>query len=215
MTIQASKTCRIVAIELKSMPRRLPNVPHLYIGLTTLSPDECFEKLQKGKRHPGFQDKWLKVCQEVLEHHEIFTDSKEAKKVLRKEKERLAREGHAINGSASKWHTYVVDLDPTGMTDVGEGYVYVGESSHTPEERYAIHKGDKPKPPAKDLRSKVVHKRGTGLNRKLMAELTPQPPVFTQKDSRALERSWARTLKKMKYRVEAGDATPGRKKAKK
>ena len=99
MTVQVSKTWRIVAIELKSMPRRLPNVPHLYIGLTTLSPDECFEKLQKGKRHPGFQDKWLKVCQEVLEHHEVFTDSKEAKKVLRKEKERLAREGHAINGS--------------------------------------------------------------------------------------------------------------------
>ena len=122
----------------------------------------------------------------------------------------MARLGYAINGIATVWHTYIVDLDSTGMTDVGKGYVYVGQTSHSPEERYAIHKGPKPTAPAKDLRSKVVHKRGIGLNYELMKQLTPKSPVYTHSDALRLEKTWAKKLHNMGFRVEAGDATPGR-----
>ncbi len=43
-----------------------------------------------------------------------------------------------------------------------------------------------------------------------MKQLTPASPVFTQVDALRLEKSWAKKLHKMGYRVEAGDATPDR-----
>ena len=103
-----------------------------------------------------------------------------------------------------------MDLDSSGTTDVGKGYVCVGQSSHTPEERFAIHNAPTPKVPAKDLRSKVVAKRGLCLNYELMTKLSPSSPVYTQEDALALEKKWAKKLHNMGYRVEAGDATPDR-----
>ena len=91
----------------------------------------------------------------------------------------------------------------------GRGDVCVGQTSHSREERYAIHKGPIPGAPAKDLRSKVVHKRGVGLNYELMKQLTSKSPVYTQPDALRLEKTWAKKLHVMGCRVEAGDATPG------
>jgi hypothetical protein len=59
----------------------------------------------------------------------------------------------------------------------------------------------------------VVHKKGVGLNYELMKQLTPSSPVFTKQDALALEKKWAKKLHNMGYRVEAGDATPGRENA--
>ena len=207
---------RIIAIELTSdMPRRKASLPHLYVGLTSVSVEERFINLQKGAGPKGLLGKHLKIRQDLLGTSEVFENPRTAKANLRHEKNRLTKLGYAINGIATAWHSYVVDLDPVGMTDVGKGYVYVGQTSHTPEERYSIHKGPKPAAPATDLRSKVVHKRGIGLNYELMKKLTPESPVFTQADALRLEKTWAKKLHGMGYRVEAGEATPGRKASKK
>ena len=210
MKNDAVKMWRLIAIELHSLPRRLPDVPHIYIGLTKLSVDERFNELSGGKGHEALQGKWLAPCQYVLQSGDGFADIKMAKQLLRQEKLRLARMGYGVNGSATVWHGYVVDLDSTGMTEIGKGYVYVGQTSHTPEKRFEIHRGPKPESPAHDLRSRVVHKRGVQLNYDLMSMLTPKGPVFTQKDAISLERAWAKKLHKQGYRVEAGDATPDR-----
>jgi hypothetical protein len=208
----SSKTgWRIIAIELDPvMPRRAPELPHLYIGLTKLALEERLAELKTGVGPKELTGTYLQLRQDILETSEDFSYAKNAKSALKREKNRLARLGYALNGISTVWQTYVVDLDPTGMTEVGKGYVYVGQTSHTPEERYAIHKGPKPVTPAKDLRSKVVSKRGVGLNYKLMKQLTPASPVFTQVDAIRLEKTWAKKLHKMGYRVEAGDATPDR-----
>ena len=102
----------------------------------------------------------------------------------------------------------------TDIPDPGKGYVYVGQTSHTPEERYKIHKAPKPEPPAIDLGVKVVRERGLGLNYVLAAELSPQPPFFLSEDALAAERTWAKTLYKREFKVDAGHVTPGRKKQK-
>jgi hypothetical protein len=202
---------RIIAVELTSdMPRRKPRMPHLYVGLTTIGIEERFSNLKNGAGPKDLVGKYVRLRQDLIEASDDFEHPRTAKAILRREKRRLAKLGLAINGIATIWHTYVVDLDPTGMTDVGKGYVYVGQTSHTPEERFAIHKGPKPAAPANDLRSKVVHKRGVGLNYELMKQLTPSSPVYTQQDVLALEKKWAKKLHNMGYRVEAGDATPGR-----
>lgn len=202
---------RIIAIELTSdMPRRKTSLPHLYVGLTSVSVEERFINLQKGAGPKDLVGKYVRTRQDLLESSEVYEHPRTARANLRREKKRLTKLGYALNGISTIWHTYVVDLDPTGMTDVGKGYVYVGQTSHTPEERYAIHKAPRRPAPAKDIRSKVVHKRGVGLNYELMKQLTPSPPVFTKQDALALEKKWAEKLHKMGYRVEAGDATPGR-----
>jgi len=40
---------------------------------------------------------------------------------------------------ARKFWVYVIELESTGLGDAGPGDVYVGETSKTPEERFAIH----------------------------------------------------------------------------
>ncbi len=206
-----SQAWRIIAIELNpAMPRRAPELPHLYVGLTKVAFEERLAELKDGVGPKELNGTYLHLRQDLIETTEDFSYAKNAKSALKREKNRLARLGYALNGISTVWHTYVVDLDPTGMTDVGKGYLYVGQTSHTPEERYAIHKAPKPEPPAKDLRSKVVAKRGLGLNYELMTKLSPSSPVYTQQDALALEKKWAKKLHNMGFRVEAGDATPGR-----
>ena len=202
---------RIVAVELDAaLPRRRMELSHLYVGLTKVTAEQRMQDLLDGAGPKDLTGSFRRLRQDLLNEVDDFESPRTAKASLRREKNRLARLGHAINGNVTVWHTYVVDLDPTGMTDVGKGYVYVGQTSHTPEERYAIHKGDRPEPPAHDLRSKVVNRRGVGLNYELMSQLTPSSPVYTQTDALRLEKAWAKKLHKMGYRVEAGDATPGR-----
>ena len=205
---------RLIAVELVGLPCRVDGIPHLYIGKTTKSVDERFSEFMEGKGLETFAGKWLRLRQDVLEFRGEISDKKQSEKILRSEKERLARKGHAINGSFSVWYTYVVDLDPTDVPDPGKGYVYVGQTSHTPEERYKIHKAPKPEPPAIDLGVTVVRKRGLGLNYVLGAELSPQPPFFLLEDALAAERIWAKTLYKRGFKVDAGHVTPGRKKLK-
>ena len=172
---------RIVAVELDhALPRRTPGLPHLYVGLTKVSIEERLVDLKSGAGPKELAGTYLHLRQDLIERTEDFSCAKNAKSALKREKKRLARLGHAINGISTVWHTYVVDLEPTGMTEVGKGYVYVGQTSHTPEERYAIHKAPKPEAPAKDLRSKVVAKRGLGLNYELMTKLSPSSPVYSQ-----------------------------------
>lgn len=206
----------IIIVELDSaMPRRIQEKPHLYIGLTFEWPEKRFNRVKSEKISPLYADHYERLRPDLSAFSEVGLPPEDAKRILAEEKLRLTREGFAINGDSTVWHAYVVDLDPTGVKDVGEGFVYVGQTSLTPEQRLAVHKGPKPKAPARDLRSGVVASKGLGLNYQLMMQLTPKSPVFTQKDALALEKSWAKSLHKMKYRVEAGDATPGRKKKKK
>ena len=209
LVISVERPWRLIAVELVDLPCRVDGIPHLYIGKTTKSIEERFSDFMEDKGPETFAGKWLKLRQDVLEFRGEIFDKKQIEKILRSEKERLARKGHAINGSFSVWHTYVVDLDPTDVPDPGKGYVYVGQTSHTPEERYKIHKAPKPEPPAIDLGVTVVRNRGLGLNYVLAAELSPQPPFFLLEDALAVERIWAKTLFKRGFKVDAGHVTPG------
>jgi hypothetical protein len=201
----------IIIVELDAtMSRRVPSLPHLYVANTVVTPESRFRQLQNGKGPEYARGRHLALRQDLNPFTDAANDELEAARRLEGLKRALTKDGYALNGISTTWHTYVVDLDPTGMTDVGKGYVYVGQTSHTPEERYAIHKAPRRPAPAKDIRSKVVHKRGVGLNYELMKQLTPTSPVFTKQDALALEKKWAKKLHNMGYRVEAGDATPDR-----
>ncbi len=213
MTSEVSKSgkWRLIAVELDAaLPRRAADKAHLYVSVCQTTPEERLIELQNGEGPETLGGTYRSLRQELLKRDKTYILRRSAISACRKEKKRLARRGHAINGSNAQWTTYVVDLDKTGVTRTDVGYVYVGQTSHTAEKRFEIHKGEKPPAPARDLRSGVVNRRGLNLNYDLMATLTPRPPVYTQDDALALEKVWAQKLEDMGYRVEAGDATPGR-----
>ena len=201
----------LIAVELDaSLPRRAVDKAHLYVSVCSVSPKERLVELQNGQGPETLLGTYRSLCQELLKRDKTFILKRSAMAACRKEKKRLARRGHAINGSNTQWTTYVINLDKSGVSGTEVGFVYVGQTSHTPEERFEIHKGEKPPEPAHDLRSGIVNRRGLELNYDLMASLTPRSPVYTLDDAEALEKVWAQKLVDVGYRVEAGDATPGR-----
>jgi len=194
-----------------TMSRRDSHQAHVYVGVSVEEPELRFQRLVERRVRTQFAGKFVRVMADLNPVHGIPLDTKSAKRSLETLKVDLARRGHAVNGIATKWSGYVIDLEPPlGMIDIGKGYVYVGQTRLTPDERFAVHKGAKPAPPKRDLRSKVVHRRGISLNRGLMSSLDPAGPVYTEEDALDLERAWAAELARRGFRVEAGDATPRR-----
>ena len=205
----ASKKYRIIAVELSDIiERRDPSRPNLYVGLSKVAPETRFEELLSGEGPENLRGHFKQLRMDLIEDVAEYSYMKQAKKALQREKRRLARQGHWLNGRRAVWHGYVIDLDTEGITNFGKGFVYVGQTSLTPEERFAIHKAPKPSPPARDLASRIVRRRGLRLNHELMEVMYPKSPVYTAADAKSLERSWAMKLKRTGYRVEAGDATP-------
>jgi hypothetical protein len=206
----------IFVVELdRTLPRREPSKPHVYVGISVEDPETRFARLASGKVNSQFSGQFVRLRPDLnpLNREPLSTDAVQGE--VESLKEGLARAGHAVNGDAKVWNCYVVDLEPpTGMTDFGKGYVYVGQSQWSPEERFAIHKGERPLSSKHDLRSRIVHRRGIALNKKLMSSLLPAGPFFTQKDALQAERQWALELDRRGYRVEAGDATPSRNRGK-
>jgi hypothetical protein len=77
------------------------------------------------------------------------------------------------------YHAYVIELDDgVGPRDSAEPWVYVGQSSRTPEERFAQHL-------AGFRASRSVRKHGVCLRPDLTAN---QPPLRTAQESKAYER---------------------------
>ena len=84
-------------------------------------------------------------------------------------------------------------------TDVGAGYVYVGETSHPREKRLQQHlTGESEK--GKDLSSNVVKDHGVDLN----LDLTPTSTYLTKKQAQKAERRLADRLRAKGYCVEGG-----------
>lgn len=210
---ETNRPYHILVVELdETLPRRDPQKPHLYVAVSVELPEKRFAHLVAGKGPAGLRGRYVNLRPDLNPDHGDELTPDVADEALRALKTLLARKGHAINGSATKWSGYVIDLaPPQGMTDIGKGYVYVGQTQLTPEARFAVHKGPKPVPPQRDVRSKIVARRGIALNWTLMQSLTPTGPVFTVHDALELERTWATELFRRGYRVEAGDATPTRK----
>jgi hypothetical protein len=100
---------------------------------------------------------------------------------------------------------YVVDLDPRVWRDrstmrranpkfmplTGKGFVYVGMTSHTPEERLAIHKA------GGQLSAPVVRRYGRGLLPKLYEAYAK----MTRADAEEMERYLAGRLRRKGYAV--------------
>jgi hypothetical protein len=93
----------------------------------------------------------------------------------------------------------VIELDPKGCKDPEKGFVYVGETSKTPEERYKEHLEGKRSKRGR-LYSREVRKYGKCLR----TDLAPEIRYFDGVSSKAAEKRWARKLRDEGYRVVGG-----------
>lgn len=129
------------------------------------------------------------------------TDQASAKLQKTELRRELSRRGYTVNKERTGvWNVYVVQLDEGEKENVGEGWVYVGESSRSPEERIEQHLSG-----ARNRRgplfSRTVNRHGLYLRTDLMRGL---PTWYSVADSKLAEVKLADRLRSEGYVVEGG-----------
>jgi len=179
------------------VPRRDPDKPNLYVGLTIEEPAIRYERLIRGYGPAWLRGHLVRLRGDLVSGPFLSRD--DAKLECRMAMRCLGSEGYTVNRDPRVWTVYVIEMDPKGCKNPGKGVVYVGETSKTPEERFKEHlKGKRNK--RGRLYSRSVHKYGT----RLRMDLAPEIKYFEGASSKAAEKRWARKLKDEGYKVVGG-----------
>jgi len=188
----------VIVVELDDVvPRRDPDKPNLYVGLTVEEPATRYERFNMGYGPAWLQGHLVRLRDDLVSGPLLFPDN--ARRERRMAIRCLKSEGYTVNRDTRVWTVYVIEMDPKGCKDPGKGFVYVGETSKTPEARFKEHiKGKRNK--RGRLYSRSVRKYGLGLR----LDLAPETRYFDAASSKAAEKRWARKLKDEGYKVVGG-----------
>jgi hypothetical protein len=179
------------------VPRRDPAKPNLYVAVTTQEPATRFGALMKGKGPSWLRGHLVGLRCDLSSGP--FLLQEEARAERRMAIKCLQGEGFTVNRGANVWTVYVIELDPKGRKDPGKGFVYVGMTSKTPEERFEQHKkGQRNK--RGPLFSPVVKKWG----KRLRMDLAPDTKYFDLASAKAAEKRWCLKMKDEGYRAVGG-----------
>jgi hypothetical protein len=197
----ADQRYTVFVVELDDvMPRRHPDLPNLYVGLAIDTPEARLMRIRNGASPRWVKGHIVSLRPDLSRWFEPadHETAKQHKTELRKE---LARRGYTVNrASTGVWNLYVIQLDESEKEDVGEGWVYVGESSRSPEERLEQHLSG-----ARNRRgplfSRTVKRYGQYLRPDLMRGL---PTLYSVGDSKHAEAELAERLRSDGYLVEGG-----------
>lgn len=190
----------IVVVELDETFKKCTDKPHLYVTYTSKAPEDLLEFLQSGKGPVWIGGRVVRLRQKLIPD---YKPTRSVTVVRRRAKElgtSLKNIGFAVNQDVAVYSVYVVNLDaekPPKLVNIGKRKhaVYVGQTSVSPEARYLQHKKlDESK---RNLSSKVVFHRGTGLNKTMM----PNRNVYTEDAALKLEEDLSLKLHKRGYRV--------------
>ena len=130
------------------------------------------------------------------------TTEMDARRQKRKLIKKLNNQAYTVNGDSRMWHVYVIELDDRVGPRVDDAFswIYVGETSIDPEDRFEQHKSG-----ARNRRgplfSRVVHDHGVDLRRDLYEHL---PPLYTAARAKDAERKLAERLATLGYSVRGG-----------
>lgn len=184
-------------------PRRRPDRSHLYIGITSLDPAERLRLDRKpaARTKAGVRDHGRRLRPDLAPPSEpmAIEDAQRTKRVL---VDRLRRDGWGANGERRVWRVYVIELsDDIGpRANPALPWVYVGQSSLTPEQRMAQHLGGVRNGNGK-LYSTWPHRYG----RRLLPELyEAEPERYCANDAKAAERELADRLRNAGYSLKGG-----------
>ena len=189
---------KLVVVELENVvPRRDDDKPNLYVGYVNAQVEGLDDVVSHSKD-------WV-IGREVelrqdLTRNTDFSTKKRAKSARAKLARKLSNNGYTVNQDTTVYRMYVIELDAEGISDVGRGYVYVGETSKPIEERFEQHRTNARSASGQKLASSVCYRRGLHLRH----DLIPSGVYFSRKASREAEARLAERLRKKGYRVEGG-----------
>lgn len=194
---------QVVVLELDDVvPRRDASKPNLFVGIV----DASLETLDEisaaitGAQHSEWIAGQVRSLRDDLTPATRFQTRKRAKKRKGELANKLSGQGFTVNRDTTVFRLYVIELNPEGVSDVGRGYVYVGETSKSIEERFHQHISDARDRNGGRIASKVVYRRGLHL----LTGLIPNRVYFTRDASREAEARLAEKLVRRGYRVEGG-----------
>ena len=190
----------IVVIELDGSFKKCTDKPHLYVTFTSKAPEQLLEHLQAGNGPKWIRGRAVTLLPKLVPGFKPTRSTKVAKHRVRELVASLKSLGYAVNQDSIVYTVYVIDLDidkPTKLKNIGRRgrAVYVGQTSKTPEARYLQHK--KQDGSKKNLSSRAVFQRGTGLNYALM----PVKNVYTKNAALRLEAELSLKLQNRGYKV--------------
>lgn len=189
----------VVVLELTDVvPRRHPKRPNLFVGVSMSPPEKrlAIERARKTRR--WYTDAIVRERSDLAPARR-FSSKETADRACERLTVRLNREGFTVNRDTRIWSVYVVELDPSAVSKPGRGFVYVGETSLSPEERFKQHL-DGSRNTRGPLFSRVVHKHGV----RLRPDLAPRRKFFDQISSRRAEKQHFDRLKSKGFNVRGG-----------
>ena len=193
-------TYRVVVLELTNVVSRIrTDRPNIYVGVTTRTAQQLADGLNRGEHKPAWVRNNVTRTRDDLAPQQTFThqEAKQHRDALIKE---LRTKGYTVNRTTDAYRTYVINLDNPDLEDPGKGYVYVGQTSKTPEQRLKEHLTGASSGKGHNLASRKVFKYGTQLNYNLMT----QRIYLTQQQALKAERRLAKRLRQQGYTVEGG-----------
>lgn len=179
------------------VPRRVPDKPNLYVALTIQEPAKKFGALLRGKGPAWLEGRLVGLRDDLTSGPFLLRE--EAEREKKAAIACLRQEGFTVNRGTGVWTVYVVELDPKGTKNPGKGFVYVGQTSRTPEERFEQHKKGK-RNKRGPLFSPVVRKWGL----RLRMDLAPDTVYFDRKSAESAEKRWAQKMRGDGYHVVGG-----------
>jgi hypothetical protein len=195
---------RLMVVELNdgAGPRRRPDRPNLYLGVTKGDPQERFERIQTAsKRHQVIRDHGIRLRADLTRNYSPTTEA-DARRQKGKLAHKLMRQGFTVNGDTRVWRLYVIELDDGvgPRASARHPWVYVGETSIPIEERFEQH------------RLGVRNRRGPLFARavrdhavRLRPDLFEHEPLhFTAADSKVAEALLAARLEAAGFSVKGG-----------
>jgi len=189
----------VVVFELDDVvPRRCSNLPNLYLGVSIQSLFERCESISAKK-----SDKWfsghIRRTRPDLCPSDQFSSRESARAAASAITKRLSSEGYTVNRNTRIWSVYVVELNEAAIPTPGLGYVYVGETFKSHEQRLTEHL-TRARNSKTRLFSPVVAKHGI----RLRPDLSPSGCLYSKEASKAAESAWATHLRSLGYVVEGG-----------
>jgi len=106
--------------------RRDPRLPHLHVGITITAPGDRLDAVWNKKRAKR-PNRWGSIRYDLMDDSSFATHSL-AGTGKQEMIERLSRLGHAVNGTATVYRTYVIELDDSDKPG-HLGWLYVGQTS--------------------------------------------------------------------------------------
>jgi hypothetical protein len=189
----------LIVIELDDVvERRDPRKPNLYVTKTVTPPEERFATIQRSKKKHWYTEHVIRLRTDLV-NTRTYTSSEDAQQALTKLRRKLSSEGYTVNRNTQVWTVYVIELDKAAVTNPGKGYVYVGETSRTPEERFEQHQEGARNKHGR-LYAGVVKQHGI----RLRPDLAPRQKYFDQASAKRGEKEHFELLKSKGFNVKGG-----------